>query len=1074
MTGYKKIFLIIIALALTAGVTAQTTIFTPANVSNITVSDPIASGSTGDLINGDVGDLFYLFPPASDSVSITFQLVKPDKVVAYDIYFYDAGYSSSSIILSGSNDGSSWTALDNEPGNTQKLSASFSNTASYSYYRFVFKGFSDGFGLLALSEIMAYNGTLSTPPALTAAPRTGNQVNLSWTPVIRGNGSYELYRSPDDINFNILKIVSQSVTSYTDTLSDTTATYWYKVRASNDIYNSPYSDTVKVTDSLRAPVLSATPGTVGTKVNLSWNLVIGTTGQFALEKSVNGTNFTLLKTFDKSVTAYTDTTLANATTYWYRIKGINYVGASPYSDTVKVTTVSDTLTNIPVLTGTAPTGTQAALSWNFTFNTPAPGKFELQQSTDGVNFTLFGKLDASVNAYTEESLTPNTSYWFRIRATNYLSTSQWSDTVQVTTNGITSSPADITDDGGSLHVSAENSGGANAAEGSSHLIDNNVYSKWLVFTAQDNGDLSAVYKPTGSYIVTSYALATAGDAPPRDPKSWTFSGSNDSSTWVTLDTRSGQGGGVTPRNTTYSYSLANPGTVAYKFYRINFTANNGATDGVRFQVSEWQIFGIDGSAPDLPNPLQVTGTTVSTISLSWNEGMTNPVNKFRLQRSADGIYYTTLVDSLPVTPLTYTDNNLPDSATYYYRMQAIGARPTAITGWSNVAQGTTSFTAGIPLVPGNLSASFISDTVISLAWIDRSFNETGFKLERSSDSVTFTQIDTLPVNATSVNDSAVSPGTVYFYRVRSYNGNGASAYSNVLKVTTTGGNNPPMVTVPIIYRKICGGKGDYNFSFTGIVPGPHYEDGQKMKVTSVTADSVNFFTGFTFSPDVTGGLVNYGFTTSGVAATGDSATIMVTVKDDGGTLNFGVDSAVLAVKIYFVPYEVSITADRDVTNVPRYALVTLTAGSSAPDNSSYVWNNAGGIEGADNLLILRVRPTQATTYTVTGTTSQGCQATAQITVTPQDSAVISNVLTPNGDGKNDRWIIWGIQDHPHNSVKVFDRAGRMVLFKQNYSNDWDGTYNGRALDEGAYFYVVDYGDGQKPATGMLTIIRDHK
>jgi hypothetical protein len=50
----------------------------------------------------------------------------------------------------------------------------------------------------------------------------------------------------------------------------------------------------------------------------------------------------------------------------------------------------------------------------------------------------------------------------------------------------------------------------------------------------------------------------------------------------------------------------------------------------------------------------------------------------------------------------------------------------------------------------------------------------------------------------------------------------------------------------------------------------------------------------------------------------------------------------------------------------------------------------------------------------------------------------------------------------------------LVFFRTNYSNDWDGTCNGKILSEGAYTYVVDFGNGQKPVTGMLNIIRDHK
>ncbi len=85
-----------------------------------------------------------------------------------------------------------------------------------------------------------------------------------------------------------------------------------------------------------------------------------------------------------------------------------------------------------------------------------------------------------------------------------------------------------------------------------------------------------------------------------------------------------------------------------------------------------------------------------------------------------------------------------------------------------------------------------------------------------------------------------------------------------------------------------------------------------------------------------------------------------------------------------------------------------------------------------------------------------------------------NVITPNGDGKNDKWIIWNINRYPDNEVKVFDRAGRQVFYKKNYFNDWDGTYNGHPLDEGSYLYIITLGPGLEPVKGVVVIVRDHK
>lgn len=90
----------------------------------------------------------------------------------------------------------------------------------------------------------------------------------------------------------------------------------------------------------------------------------------------------------------------------------------------------------------------------------------------------------------------------------------------------------------------------------------------------------------------------------------------------------------------------------------------------------------------------------------------------------------------------------------------------------------------------------------------------------------------------------------------------------------------------------------------------------------------------------------------------------------------------------------------------------------------------------------------------------------------ENQIVASNIITPNGDGKNDTWIVKNIEFYPSNTVKVFDKSGRVVYSKQNYTNDWNGTYNNAPLSQGTYFYVVEFGAGLGILKGYITIIRD--
>lgn len=86
--------------------------------------------------------------------------------------------------------------------------------------------------------------------------------------------------------------------------------------------------------------------------------------------------------------------------------------------------------------------------------------------------------------------------------------------------------------------------------------------------------------------------------------------------------------------------------------------------------------------------------------------------------------------------------------------------------------------------PSNLIATAVSGTRIDLTWTDNSNNEDGFKIERSLDGITFTQIATVGGSITKYSDTGLTCATFYQYRVRAFNANGNSAYSNTVKRRT--------------------------------------------------------------------------------------------------------------------------------------------------------------------------------------------------------------------------------------------------------------------------------------------------
>jgi hypothetical protein len=90
-----------------------------------------------------------------------------------------------------------------------------------------------------------------------------------------------------------------------------------------------------------------------------------------------------------------------------------------------------------------------------------------------------------------------------------------------------------------------------------------------------------------------------------------------------------------------------------------------------------------------------------------------------------------------------------------------------------------------PAAPSNLVATATSSSSIRLSWTDRSSNEAGFRIERSTSATTgFYGIATTKANVASYSDSRLAAGATYYYRVRANSSAGNSGYSNVASATT--------------------------------------------------------------------------------------------------------------------------------------------------------------------------------------------------------------------------------------------------------------------------------------------------
>ncbi|MFW5820642.1 MAG: gliding motility-associated C-terminal domain-containing protein, partial [Bacteroidota bacterium] len=135
--------------------------------------------------------------------------------------------------------------------------------------------------------------------------------------------------------------------------------------------------------------------------------------------------------------------------------------------------------------------------------------------------------------------------------------------------------------------------------------------------------------------------------------------------------------------------------------------------------------------------------------------------------------------------------------------------------------------------------------------------------------------------------------------------------------------------------------------------------------------------------------------------------------------------------------------------------------------SPYIYNWDEGMTGS----VLTNVP--AGTYNVTVVDAHNCRKSGSFAVENKEEYCfrVPDIITPNGDGKNDSWQISGLELYPQVVVQIYDRWGKRVFYSEGYDNNFDGTYNGDELPMESYHYVINLNDGSPVIIGNITIIR---
>ncbi len=204
------------------------------------------------------------------------------------------------------------------------------------------------------------------------------------------------------------------------------------------------------------------------------------------------------------------------------------------------------------------------------------------------------------------------------------------------------------------------------------------------------------------------------------------------------------------------------------------TDQRGIARTGRCDIGAFHFNMASATPPSAPSGLTAEAQSATQIRLNWADNSTNETG-FKVERSATAGSGYAEITQVGAGITTFTDNNLTAGTRYFYRVRASNAQGNS--DYSNEANATTNILPPTP--PSGLTAEAQSVNQIRLNWADNSANETGFKVERSASAGSgYAEITQVGAGITTFTDNNLPAGTRYFYRVRAFNAQGNSDYSN--------------------------------------------------------------------------------------------------------------------------------------------------------------------------------------------------------------------------------------------------------------------------------------------------------
>jgi gliding motility-associated-like protein len=157
--------------------------------------------------------------------------------------------------------------------------------------------------------------------------------------------------------------------------------------------------------------------------------------------------------------------------------------------------------------------------------------------------------------------------------------------------------------------------------------------------------------------------------------------------------------------------------------------------------------------------------------------------------------------------------------------------------------------------------------------------------------------------------------------------------------------------------------------------------------------------------------------------------------------------------------------------------VRINSSATNAQSVLWTWTPFGDLDALDEETAVAplANPKETTEYIMTVTSPDGCVDTDTMNINVEVVEILeaTNMFSPNGDGRNDTWVINKTDLIQGCQLIIVNRNGTEVFSTSNYNNDWDATISGSELPEGTYYYIIDCPD-ERQFKGHIDVIREKR